>query len=311
VAEDFQRLDRISDYLENEEFSNANDVKGDFLDHGPSISSYAGERDGKLDAMNNTAARVGNLVDYLLDQWRLTDVCTPSPHDRHFDPNTPITEGDVCRAGEMLIGELDDRGYLTQSLEAVRDELLRRGRGSDVPPLVAFTQAHELIRRHLEPAGVGATSLQDCLLLQLDALERDDEFADGHDFELERSLVQTHLKDLELNRYPQIAKKTGRSIEQLQHAVRRLGRLHPHPGKLISPDEVQPITPDATIRYDEDSGEYTVDMARDAGSDLRIRQLYQKMLQQVSRKKLAEAKHEAMNGAKNGEAAVDGKPAIE
>ena len=42
-----------------------------------------------------------------------------------------------------------------------------------------------------------------------------------------------HLKDLEMNRYPQISKKLGRTIEQIKAAVRKLATLHPHPGKLV------------------------------------------------------------------------------
>jgi len=51
---------------------------------------------------------------------------------------------------------------------------------------------------------------------------------------LERRLVSDHLKDLEMNRYPQISKKLDRPIEQIKTAVKRLGRLHPHPGKQIA-----------------------------------------------------------------------------
>lgn len=262
-AEDFARLDRISEYLENEESSPLNDIKG--LNHGPSTSSYTGERDAKLDAMNNTAARGGNLVDHLMAQWPLVDI----------DPTDGATAEQIRRAGEILIGYLDDRGYLNQALAQVREEVGRRQ--PDVPPLEAFVVAIELVRT-LEPAGIGAANLQDCLLLQLHALERDPELSQGHDFALERMLVTHHLKDLEQNRYPQISKKTGRSIDDLQQAVRRLGRLHPHPGKLITRDEAPPITPDAAIRYNEETGEYDVEMSRDQASDLYIRQLYRKML---------------------------------
>src|SRR5829696_3611991 len=62
-ADDFDRLARISDYLESEEYG---------PNSGPGYrqaSSYDGERDKKLDAMNNTAARGGTLQEYLLGQW--------------------------------------------------------------------------------------------------------------------------------------------------------------------------------------------------------------------------------------------------
>ena len=271
MADDFARLDRISEYLENEEFSPANDMKR--FEHGPSVGSYAGERDAKLDAMNNTAARVGHLVDHLLAQWSLVEI-RPAVCE-----SAGACEGQIRRAGKIVIGYLDDRGYLPVPPEQVARDAEKRHK--DVPPVPAFDAAFRLVRT-LDPAGVGACDLQDCLMLQLDALQRDPELAAGHDFALERQLVRCHLKDLEQNRYPQIAKKTGRDIDDLKEAVRRLGRLHPHPGKLIAKDDAPPITPDATIRFNDDTREYDVEMSRDPSGDLYIRQLYRKMLKQRS-----------------------------
>ena len=280
-ADDFARLDRISDYLENEEFSPSYERGGNGYDEsGPRPGTYAGERDAKLDAMNNTAARGTSLAQHLLDQWDLIDLREPA-----VGWGEGVTEESACDAGRILIGYLDDRGYLPQPIDEVRADVEHRGRGGvkgrPVPSLEAFGHAFALMRRHLDPAGVGATSLQDCLLLQLDAAERDEELAEGHDFDLERALIRNHLKDLEQNRYPQISKKLGEDIDTLKAAVRRLGRLHPHPGKLIAADEAPPITPDATIRYNEDTGEYDVDMARDPAPDLQIRALYRKLLKQT------------------------------
>ena len=78
-ADDFARLDRISDDLENEEYSPSYAGGQDGLSHGPRASSYAGERDAKLDAMANTAARGASLDEFLLDQWRLIDICEDAP----------------------------------------------------------------------------------------------------------------------------------------------------------------------------------------------------------------------------------------
>src|SRR5205809_5402591 len=61
-SEDFERLAKISDYLENEDF--ANPTGSNFR-----VSSYDGERDKKLDAMNNTAARGITLTEHLMAQW--------------------------------------------------------------------------------------------------------------------------------------------------------------------------------------------------------------------------------------------------
>ena len=91
-----------------------------------------------------------------------------------------------------------------------------------------MTEALKLVQT-LEPAGVGARNLQECLLIQLDAVEEDEELSDGHDFALERSLITEHLNDLEMNRYPQISKKLGRPIDEIQRGRQATGRLESLP----------------------------------------------------------------------------------
>ena len=81
-----------------------------------------------------------------------------------------------------------------------------------------------------------------------------------------------------MNRYPQISKKLGRPIEELKVAVKRLSRLHPHPGKQVGIDEAPPVTPDAIIYLDEDTGKYETRMTNDAVPSLYISGRYRKML---------------------------------
>src|SRR5215207_9220143 len=83
-AEDFDRLERISEYLENEEWSSAG------ASNFRSVSSYDGERDKKLDAMANTAARGVTLQEHLLGQWAFIE-CSPG----------------VRRAGEVILNYID------------------------------------------------------------------------------------------------------------------------------------------------------------------------------------------------------------
>ncbi len=247
-ADDFDRLARISEYLENEEFSPAN------LGPSPRVSSYDGERDRKLDAMNNTAARGITLQEHLLGQWAFIEA-----------------PASVREAGTAIINAINENGYLATPLEQVQAE-------SKSPLAMADLEAGLRLVHKLEPAGVGARDLQECLLLQLRDLEQDPEMAEGHDFDLERRLVKDHLNDLKLNRYPQISRKLARPIEQLQAAVKRLGRLNPHPGALIGTVDAPPITPDAMIYFDEETGRYEIEMSRDNSSNLSISALYRKML---------------------------------
>lgn len=247
-AADFERLAKLGEYLENEEFyTNSSQFRQPAFD---------GERDRKLDAMNNTAARAITLAEHLLGQWAFVE-CSPP----------------VRAAGEAIIGYLEDDGYLRTSLEEISEKSKTPLKPEDLQAALALVQK-------LEPAGVGARSVQECLLLQLDALEHEADPADiaDHDFALERRLVTDHLKDLEMNRYPQVSRRLGRDIEQIKAAVKRLGRLHPHPGRQVGGEDAPPITPDATIYLDEDTGKYEVRMARDPAENLSISRFYRKML---------------------------------
>ena len=246
-SEDFDRLARISEYFENEEFSTNS---GNFRQS----QSYEGERDKKLDAMNNTAARAITLAEYLADQWALVDA-NPA----------------VRAAGTASINFIDVEGYLRIDMATIQKE-------SKTPLAIPDLDAALKLIQTLDPPGVGARDLSECLLLQLQALEDDEELAAGHDFDLERALVRDHIKDLEMNRYPQISRKLGRPIEELKTAVHRLSRLNPHPGKQIGQSDAPPITPDAIVYYDEETDKYEIDMAHDPAPNLYIRGMYRKML---------------------------------
>lgn len=249
--DDFERLAKMSEFLENEEF-----VTNGSLRQQSGTYEGAGERDRKLDAMNNTAARGENLAEHLLNQWLFIEA---PPAVKH--------------AGEFLINYIDNEGYLRTPLEQVQRESKKPLKLEDLEAAVKLLQM-------LEPAGVAARDLRECLLLQLDAVEEDGDMSDGHDFDLERALISDHLKDLEMNRYPQISKKLDRPIEEIKAAVKQLARLHPHPGKLISADEAQPISPDAIVYFDEDTGKYEIEMTSDPVANLTISRMWRKFLKE-------------------------------
>lgn len=253
-AADFDRLERFGDYLDNEEFAtNGSGFRQQFTGDG--------ERDKKMDAMANTAARGVTLQEHLMGQWAFVE-CSP----------------EVRKAGEALINHVDPEGYIRTPLEQIRIET------KSAPTLEALTEALALVQT-LEPSGVGARNLTECLLIQLRALEDDEDLSEGHDFELEKSLIRDHFNDLKLNRYPQISKRLGRSIDDIKAAVRRLGRLHPNPGKQIGGDDAPAIIPDATIYWDEETDRYEIKMARDPVENLSISALYRKWLKDRSKDK--------------------------
>ncbi len=249
-AADFARLEKISEYLDSDEYQQNQHLNSLRVGSG---QSFDGERDKKLDAMNNTASRGISLIEHLMGQWAFVE-CTPG----------------VRAAGEAIINYIDTEGYLRTELEQIQKD-------SKTPLTIEDLNKAIVLVQTLEPSGVGARNLRESLLIQLDMLEREGS-EDEHDFELERKLITDHLKDLEMNRYPQIAKKLGRDIEEIKGAVKKLSRLHPHPGKQVGGEDAPPITPDATIWFDEETGKYEIDMARDPMQNLYISGMYRKMI---------------------------------
>jgi RNA polymerase sigma-54 factor len=239
-TEDFQRLD---------DFTNEYGMEFATSD-GPAFSprrAVSGERDGKLDAMANAPAPNESLNEYLLRQWAFVEC-----------------DGAVKSAGRLIINQLDEDGYLRVSFE----ELLSKG-GDDLTE-DSLREALELIQT-LEPAGVGARSIEECLLVQL----RQEEAA-GADVRLEMELVSRFLRDVEMNRLPQIAKRLNKTVGQIKSAIEGMSRLNPRPGLLVGQRGAPVINPDITVDFGDD-GDVVVTMSEGNMPRLHISKLYRKL----------------------------------
>ncbi len=249
-ADDFERLTNIS-----EEYGEA--WESNTYETGESYSSYRsrpnnnGERDGKLDAMANTAARGASLYDQLIAQWHLVET-TPA----------------LSRAGEYLLSFLDPDGYLRTDWQTLLEQMPRDLTEQNLHDALA------LLQESLDPPGLAARDVRECLLLQIDAAERSD--ADVS-LEVERALVAHHLKDVEANRLPKIAKAVGCSIERIKQAILNLRQFHPHPGRLLSDDSPQAIHPDAVVEYDEELDRYVAHLTHGMLPNVAINPTYRRM----------------------------------
>ncbi|MDA0812329.1 MAG: RNA polymerase factor sigma-54 [Verrucomicrobia bacterium] len=134
---------------------------------------------------------------------------------------------------EMLIGNIDDRGFLQI---AIGEFSLTAG-----IPLVKLQAAKALIQS-FDPVGVGSEDLRECLLIQLKRL--------GKEFSLEYRIVSSHLDDLARKRYPQIAKRLSVTIEQVSGAAEMIATLNPKPGGAFSSTPDFYIVPDVTVEWD-------------------------------------------------------------
>ena len=234
-AEDFERLDSLGDG-----FTDYMSEAGPFR-----TRIHTGELDKKLEALKNTAAPPQSLHEYLADQWRMVDADEP-----------------VKKAGDMIIDYLDDRGYLTVRLE----QLHNKDRGDFT--VDDLKQALELVQK-LEPTGVGARDMKDCLLIQM--------AQNGEDMSFESRLVTEHMDELLDNHLPEIARKMNCNIETINRAIERLSKLDTSPGLQISQNRNHPITPDVIVESLEDEGQYSVRLADSGLPFLRISDYYAKM----------------------------------
>jgi len=263
TADDFERLDDLSD---SQDDTYADNTTGS-SEYRPSIKVQAGERDAKMDAMANTAARGLPLTDQLLDQWRYVDLDNP----------------DLWEAGEHLINFIDDDGYLRTSMQ----DMVNQAKSNITIPLL--TEALGIIQKRLEPAGVGARDLRECLLLQIDALlDADDDVLEDENIDAlaaARQIVADHLKDVEMNRLPDIARKAGLNIEQVKTALSRMRRLDPRPGRRIAPEQAQVIVPDVMVEYDPVHDVYVAGLNRGRQPSLRINPQYRDLAKDRSEDK--------------------------
>jgi RNA polymerase sigma-54 factor len=180
------------------------------------------------------------LHEHLLEQWSLLDL-----------------DAEIARAGEAIINHLDPDGYLRVRLEVIGDSVR--------PPigLDALERALDEVHR-LEPIGVGARDVVECLLLQVDALPGDNR--------VERTLIERHLDDIVHNRLPAVAKATGYSIGEINEAIHALrSHLALHPGHLVGERATPPIRPDVIVEYADTGGGLTVRLTRGNTPRLEIR----------------------------------------
>jgi RNA polymerase sigma-54 factor len=220
----------------------------ELYDEGPrrSRASLSEEGDRKQDAMQNMASRPRSFHDDLTEQLSFFD-CDP-----------------IVRAlAEYIIYNLDDNGYLKLSLhEVIRDSGVE---GS-------LEEAEEALRlvQKLDPSGVGARDLRECLLLQLSP--------DTPSYDVLRTLISSHLDDIQHNRLPAIEKKTGVPLETIKDALEHLRRLNPKPGASFSSENnTQYVVPDLIVEAN-DAGTYEVRLVDEHTPHLSISRYYQKQL---------------------------------
>ncbi len=182
------------------------------------------------------------LQQHLLDQLNTTDLTV-----------------EQRKVAELIIGSIDDSGYLQGTVEEL-------AANSGVLP-EQILEALQIVQS-FHPVGVGARNLRECLLIQL--------ARSGRGTSLEYRIVEHHLDDLAKHRFPDISRKLGTSVEHVQRAAKSIAALDPRPGHAFTPDPNRYVMPDASVEKIGD--DYAVILNNEQIPHLRIAKAYRDIM---------------------------------
>ncbi len=234
-----------------------------------------------------------DLIDYLREQLRMLDL---SPRQRLLS--------------EEFLGTVKEDGYLAATLEEIvasvnelvraharreepepgeADETDAPAAGDEDLPLYTLVEAEEMlaILQHLDPPGVGARDLRECLLLQLRQ--------DGDTTSLTFRLVDQAFPDLIAHRWNDLARRFGVQPADVQAAADRLARLDPKPGLKHSAGNEGYITPDLVV--EKVDGQYRVFLNDQGMPRLRLSRTYQEIAR--DKKKMTQENREFITSKLN------------
>ena len=181
---------------------------------------------------------------------------------------TPTSDLDTAIAF-AIIDDLDDDRYLTSSTTYI---LAAFGNGMQVE--VDEIEAVLNLVQAMEPAGVAARDLQECLALQLAQCSPDTPWLPEA-----KELVNKHLQLLANHDYNQLMRRMKLAHEQLQEVVVLIQSMHPRPGSLVQDSHVEYITPDVYVK--KEKGVWKVDLNIDTLPRLRINSSYAGMIRRA------------------------------
>jgi RNA polymerase sigma-54 factor len=173
--------------------------------------------------------------------------------------NQTVLSADDRKAAELIIGNIDDDGFLQSTTEEMA---LNSGIPQD-----DFERVLGLIQSFY-PAGVGARDLRECLLIQLRRL--------GKEHSLEYRIVSEHMDDLGRHRFLEIARRMAISAEDVQKAADNIARLNPRPGQVFAAAPQNYVLPDVIV--EKVGGEYQISFNNEQIPHLRISNLYKDII---------------------------------
>lgn len=269
-------LDELTDYEDNDAPQTADDEFENEMDNGESeefdFKDFLGEDDipGYKLSANNYSPDDDNkkeipfsagksFHDHLISQLGLRN----------------LTEKQMTIAA-TLIGNLDESGYLRREINAMVDDLAF---SQNISATSAEILEVLLTIQDLDPSGVGARDLKECLLIQL---KRNQVDFPEESFELPILIIERFFDEFAKKHYDKITKKAKVSDDQLKEAIDQILKLNPKPGNSISETTKanQYVIPDFMISSHD--GELELTLNSKNAPELRLNRTYMDMIENFS-----------------------------
>jgi RNA polymerase sigma-54 factor len=187
-----------------------------------------------------------DLYDHLLWQLRLSH-----------------TPEDIKKVGEMIIGNIDENGYLIASLDEITKTAETR---------IETTEIALSLIQSFDPSGVGARTIAECLLLQLKAIKLQGTIVE--------KIVMNNMDELEKKKYTSLAQQYNLPLQDVMAAVKVIEGLEPKPGRNFSGDSTNYVVPDVYLIKTAEG--YQIILNDEGLPRLRVSSLYRKLIQQNS-----------------------------
>lgn len=263
-------LEQLEDSNEQEEKTTEEEEKYDSKDDEFDVEDYMNEVDSdfELERINRSqgeermqpiAPQRKSLREALVDQLKMLDL-----------------NDDEMTLGENIIGSLDKDGYFKASMEKIVNELILFEHIE-----VTIEQAEKVLKKiqTLEPVGIGARNLQECLLIQI----RNSSYDPYYSF-LAEKILSEHFEDFANRRFDNIQKNLNFTKETLRSTIDLIQKLNPKPGEgNIDSEEMNQITPDFLIEKVEDN--YIVTLNDKSVPSVTVSKTYLEMLDTNKRKR--------------------------
>ncbi len=214
----------------------------DYMAQSSGYSSRSAEDEERRQFFFDSLVKEETLQQHLVEQVQSSDL---GPQDR--------------KNAELIIGNIDDHGFLQSTPEEIAQNT-----GLD---LVDIQRVVDVVQT-FHPVGVGARDLRECLLIQLRRL--------GKESTLEYRIVDRFLDDLGKRRFPEIARRLGTTVEQVQRAANFIATLDPKPGQIFTADPNNYVLPDVTV--ERIGGDWQISLNGDQIPHLRISNTYKDLM---------------------------------